>query len=725
MLLPRRSIAIVVLAGGLAAAPPAYPATRKTDHADTYHGVVIPDPYRWLEDDRSPETEAWVRAQNAVTFAYLEKIPFREALQKRLEALDNYEKRSAPTRRGEWHFFSRNTGLQNQSVYYIQKGEKGKPEVLIDPNTFSKDGSTPLTVFSVSRDARYAVYGKSTGGSDWQEYRVMDLQTRKELPETLKWIKASGVSWRGAGFYYSRYPQPAPGQELTAKNEFQSVYYHRVGTPQSEDELVYEDRKHPLRFHRVNVTEDERYALLTISERGRAALGNAIFWRDETAQDKTFRPLFPDITDIRYAVEDHADGRLLVYTNDGAPNFRVISVDPRQPERANWKTVIPEKPEPLRSVSAAGGRLFASYLKDVSSAVHVYTPDGKFEREVALPGLGAVMGFGGRKEDKDVFYTFTSFTAPGTIYRYDIATGKNALFWRPETGFDFDNYVPERVFFPSKDGTRVPMFLTYRKGLKRDGSNPALLYGYGGFSLSQMPSFSASRLALLEQGFIYASVNLRGGLEYGEEWHRAGMRGNKQNVFDDFIAAAEYLVREKYSSPDRLACQGGSNGGLLVGAVINQRPDLYRVAIPQVGVMDMLRFQKFTIGWNWVAEYGSSDNAADFPYLRAYSPLHNIKEGVRYPSTLITTADHDDRVVPAHSFKYAATLQEKAARVNPVLIRIETMSGHGASSTAMTTKPASPPMTMQSASKPIRKKMPVRATRPVAPSAVWASTRPV
>jgi prolyl oligopeptidase len=665
----------------LAADPISYPKTRKVDHTETYHGTRVADPYRWLEDDRSAETAAWVKAQNEITFGYLGRIGFRDALAQRLASITDYETRSAPIRRGDVHFFSRNAGLQDQSVWYVQKGSS-PPEVLIDPNTFSADGASPLRNFSVSRDGRYVVFGKSTGGSDWQEYRVMELATRKLLPETLRWIKNSNPSWRGSGFFYSRYPAPESGRELVAKNEFQAVYYHRVGTPQSEDLPVYEDREHPQRFHAVFTTEDERFALLRISERGRAATGSAIFWRDETKGEKEFRPLFPEITDTSHRIIDHAGGKFLVQTNHKAPNSRVVLVDPARPAESNWTTVIPEDSVPLGNVSATGGKLFARYLKDVSAVVRIYTPGGKHEGDVALPGPGTVSGFGGLAEDTDTFYTFTSFLSPGAIYRYELGSGKSTLFWRPKLDFDFSRYVTEKVFFPSKDGTHVPMFLTHRKDLVKDGRNPTLMYGYGGFSLSRLPDFSAERLALLEQGVIYASVCMRGGLEYGEEWHRAGMRDKKQNVFDDFIAAGEYLVREKYTSASRLACQGGSNGGLLVGAVINQRPDLFRAAIPQVGVMDMLRFHKFTIGWNWVAEYGSADVAADFPHLYAYSPLHNIRQGGKYPSVLVTTSDHDDRVVPAHSFKYAAALQEKAAPGNPVLIRIETMSGHGASSTS-------------------------------------------
>jgi prolyl oligopeptidase len=660
---------------------PTYPKTRKVDHVDTYHGVRVPDPYRWLEDDRSPETAEWVRAQNAVTFGYLEKIPYRGKVLDRLTQLYDYPKYSAPARRGAQFFFTKNDGLQNQSVYYVQKGLDGTPEVLIDPNTLSADGTTRLAQFSLSKDGRFAVVGLSAGGSDWQDYRVIEVATKKLLPDELKWVKVSGASWAGDGFFYSRYPAPEKGRELSTRNENHQVYFHEVGTPQSADTLVYEDPKHPQRFHQVRTTEDERFAVLTVSDRGRGRKGNALFVRDLSKGDKGFRPVIAEITDSSFAVLDNVGDRLLVSTDHKAPNQKVVLIDPATPEEANWTVVLPEKPEPLTSAATAGGKLFATYMKNVNERAYVYTIDGRLENEVALPGLGSVSGFGGRNDDKEVFYTYTSFNYPPTIFRYDIATKTSAVFRASAIpGFEADGYEVTQVFFPSKDGTKIPMYLVHRKGLALDGRNPALMYGYGGFNITQGPSFSALRIALLEQGFVYASVNLRGGGEYGEKWHEAGMKLNKQNVFDDFIAAAEWLIANKYTSADKLAINGGSNGGLLVGAVLNQRPDLFKAAVPQVGVMDMLRFHKFTIGWNWIADYGSSDDAEQFRALFAYSPLHNITPQ-RYPATLITTADHDDRVVPAHSFKYAAALQEKQAGDAPVLIRIETMSGHGASNT--------------------------------------------
>lgn len=659
-----------------------YPQTRKVDHVDTYHGIAVPDPYRWLEDDNSPETAQWVAAENKVTFGYLEQIPYRAQLKARLEALFNYPKYGAPSRKGEFFFFSKNDGLQNQSVLYIQKGLTGTPEVLIDPNAWSADGTTRLVAFSLSKNGKYAVVGVSRAGSDWQEFGVMEVATKTMLPDKLEWVKVSGASWRGDGFYYSRYPAPEKGHELSSANENHQVYFHKVGTPQSADELVFQDPANPQRFHGVGTTEDERFAILEVSDRGKGKKGNAVFVRDLSKNETMFRPLIGTIGDDTFNVIDNVGDKLLVQTDRGAPNGKVVLIDPAQPEEANWKTVLPERAEPLQGAGTAGGKLFVSYLKDVATVAEVHALDGALENVVQLPGPGTAGGFGGEKDDTFVFYTFTSFSVPPTIYRYDIATKQSSVFRTPEIpGFDASAYETKQVFYNSKDGTRVPMFLVYRKGLKLDGTNPTLLYGYGGFNITTSPGFSALRIGLLEQGFVYASANLRGGGEYGEKWHEAGMKLNKQNVFDDFIAAAEWLIANKYTSAAKLAIQGGSNGGLLVGAVMNQRPELFKVAIAQVGVMDMLRFHKFTIGWNWIADYGSSDNPDQFKALYAYSPLHNIKAGVKYPATLITTADHDDRVVPAHSFKYAATLQEKAGRATPILVRIETKSGHGASST--------------------------------------------
>ncbi len=659
-----------------------YPQTRKIDHTDTYHGTVVADPYRWLEDDNAKDTAAWVEAQNKVTFGYLESIPYRAKLKQRLETLFNYPKISAPFRNGEYYFFTKNDGLQNQSIWFVQKGLNGAPEVLLDPNKFSTDGTSVLGAFALSKDGKYLGYGISKGGSDWLEYHVMEVATRKVLSDTLTWVKVSGLAWAGNGFYYSRYPAPEKGHELSTKNENHQVWYHKVGTEQAQDELVYEDKANPQRFHNVGTTEDERFALLNISDRGKGKKGNAIFFRDLSKGEKKFTPIVGEVGDDNFDVIENVGDKFLIRTDKGAPNGKIVLYDPKT---QSWKDVIAEKAEPMQGSGTAGGKLFVTYLKDVTTRAYVYDLNGKLENEVSLPGVGSAGGFGGNNDDKFVFYSFTSLNYPPTTFRYDIATKKTSVFRTIDiAGYKATDYETKQVFYPSKDGTKVPLFLVHKKGLKLDGNNPTLLYGYGGFNITTSPSFNALRIALLEQGFVYASANIRGGAEYGEKWHEAGTKLKKQNVFDDFIAAAEWLIANKYTSSQKLAVQGGSNGGLLVGAVINQRPELFKAALPAVGVMDMLRFHKFTIGWNWIADYGSSDKPDEFKALYAYSPLHNIKPGVNYPATLITTADHDDRVVPAHSFKYAATLQEKAAAstTNPLLIRVETKSGHGASNTA-------------------------------------------
>jgi len=660
-----------------------YPETKKVEVVDSYFGNKVPDPYRWLEDERSPETRSWVEAQNALTFSYLDKIPYREKLKERLTQLYNYPRITAPFRRGNTYFFTKNDGLQNQNVYYIQKGVNGKAEEFMDPNKFSADGTTVLSAFSLSKDGKYVAYGTSQGGSDWVTLRVMEVATRKQLADELSWLKASGVSWLGDGFYYSRYPAPEKGRELTTKNEFQTVYFHKVGTPQSADIIVYEDKQNPQRFQNVGTTEDERFALLTISERGKGKTGNSLFYRDISKGEQTFSPIVSEIGNDSFGVIDNVGDKLLIRTDRNAPNGRVVLVDPKSPGEANWKDVLPERTEALQSVGTAGGKLFASWRKDVASKAYVFGLDGKLENEIELPPLGTAGGFGGLNDDKYVFYTFTSFNVPSTIYKYDITTRKSSVFRTVDIpGYNPENYETKQVFFNSKDGTRVPMFLVYKKGLQLNGNNPTLLYGYGGFNIVTAPAFSSLKLALLEQGVVYASCNMRGGGEYGEKWHEAGTKLKKQNVFDDFIAAAEYLIANKYTSASKLAIQGGSNGGLLVGAVSNQRPELFRVVIEQAGVMDMLRFQKFTIGWNWIADYGSSEaSEAEFKALYAYSPIHNVKPGTNYPATLITTADHDDRVVPAHNYKYAAVLQAAQAGDAPILIRIDTNSAHGASNT--------------------------------------------
>src|ERR1700752_1724509 len=660
-----------------------YPETKKVEVVDEYFGTKVPDPYRWLEDETSPETKAWVDAQNALTFSYLDKIPYREKLKARLTELYNYPKISAPFRRGDTYFFTKNDGLQNQSVYYIQKGVNGKPEVFLDPNKFSTDGTSVLSAFSLSKDGKYLAYGISTGGSDWVTISVMEVATKKKLTDELMWLKASGVSWQGEGFYYSRYPAPEKGRELSSKNEYQAVYFHKVGTPQSSDALIYDDKVNPQRFQNISTTEDERFAILSVSERGKGKRGNAVFYKDLSQNQEEFSPIVAEIGDDSFNIIDNLGDKFLMRTDKNSPNGRVVLVDPKNPAPANWKDVLPERPEPLQSVGTAGGKLFASWRKDVATRAYVFSLDGKLENEVTLPGVGTANGFGGLNDDKYVFYSFTSFNFPPTIYKYDIATKQSSVFRSVDIpGFKPSDYETKQVFFDSKDGTRVPMFLVYKKGLKLDGNNPTLLYGYGGFNVVTAPNFSSLRLALLEQGVVYASCNMRGGGEYGEKWHEAGTKLKKQNVFDDFIAGAEYLINSKYTNPSKLAIQGGSNGGLLVGAVSNQRPELFRAVVEQAGVMDMLRFHKFTIGWNWIADYGSSEaNEAEFKAILAYSPIHNVKAGAKYPSTLITTADHDDRVVPAHNYKYAAVLQAAQGGDNPILIRVDTNSAHGASNT--------------------------------------------
>ncbi len=682
----RKPYALVILCAFLATSLAAqakldYPKTRTSDQTDDYFGTKVADPYRWLENNDSKEVADWVEAENKVTFAYLDQIPYRSALKDRLLKLYNYPKIGAPTRRGEWFAFTKNDGLQNQSVWYIQKGLDGTPDVLLDPNKFSADGTSRLGAFSWSPKGKYIVYGISQGGSDWNDLYVLDVATKKPLADHLTWIKNGGGSWLGEdGFFYSRYPAPEKGHELYTKNEFQSVWYHKLGTDQAADQLVYEDKEHPQRFQGVGVTEDQRYAILSVSERGKGLKGNALFFKDLSKGETSFTPIVADIGDDSYGIIDDVKGKFLIETNRGAPNGKVVIYDPAN---KSWADVIPEKPEPLDSSAAAGGKLFVTYLKDVTTHAYVYSLDGKLENEVPMPGLGSAGGFGGRNDDKFVFYSYTSFNSPPAIYKYDIASRKSSVFRTVDIpGFNANDYEVKQVFFNSKDGTRVPMFLTYRKGIKLDGSNPTILYGYGGFNITTNPSFSALRIALLEQGVIWASANMRGGGEYGEKWHIAGTKLQKQNVFDDFIGAAEYLIKERYTSPQKLGIEGASNGGLLVGAVTNQRPDLFAAVHQHAGVMDMLRYHMFTIGWNWAADYGRSDaNAAEFKALYAYSPVHNVKAGTKYPAILVTTADHDDRVVPAHSFKYAAALQAAQAGDKPVIIRIDTKSGHGASST--------------------------------------------
>ena len=649
-----------------------YPETARGEVVDNYFGTEVPDPYRWLEDDNSEATAAWVAAENAVTEDYLSQIPFRDAIRTRLTQLWNYPKEGAPAKHGDWYYYYYNDGLQNQSVLYrtAQPGQAG--EVFLDPNTLSEDGTVALAAASFSKDGRYFAYAAAASGSDWVEIRVMDTETKALTEDRINWVKFSGATWTSdsKGFYYSAYDAPKSGV-YSSQNQFQKVYYHQLGTPQSADRLVYEDKAHPLRYFSAWPSEDGKWLFIIASE---GTSGTEILYRKTS--EKRFRTLLAGFAHD-YAPVDCKDDNLYFVTNEGASNYALKRLSLNKPSQI--ETVIPEHERNLlEGVGTAGGYLFASYLQDAQNQVAQYDYDGKLVRQIALPAIGTVGGFSGEKEDTDLYYSLSNYTAPATIYRYDIATGESTLYKAPEVAFDPSLFVTEQVFYASKDGTQVPMFITHRKDLKLNGQNPCLLYGYGGFQINMTPGFNPSALMFVEQGGVYCVANLRGGSEYGEAWHKAGMLENKQNVFDDFIAAAEYLIAQKYTSSERLAINGGSNGGLLVGACEVQRPDLYAVCLPQVGVMDMLRYHKFTIGWGWAVEYGSSDNEEQFPYIYKYSPLHNIKEGVKYPATLVMTADHDDRVVPAHSFKFAATMQHCQAGEAPVLIRIESKAGHGA-----------------------------------------------
>ncbi len=669
------SIACIALASQYSFGQVKYPETNKVDQEDVYHGTTVSDPYRWLEDDNSDATKEWVIRQNEVTEAYLASIPFRSQVKQRLETLWNFAKESAPYKKGEYYYYSKNNGLQNQSIYYRRKGLNGPEELVLDPNKLSSDGTVALGSFSISKNGKYVAYTTSQSGSDWSEAYIMDLSSKKLLDEKIQWIKFSGLAWNGEeGFYYSRYPEPDATTKLSRQNQFHKVYYHKLGTPQEQDQLIYEDNEHPLRNVSGGITDDGRFLYVGISE---GTSGRELKAKD-LKKGGEFVVLVPGFKNEANVI-DNAGDKLIVRTNVDAPNYKVVLIDPNNPARENWKTLIPEQKEVLTGVGTAGKHLFAAYLKDASTRVVHYDVSGKKVRDIVLPGIGTASGFGGEKDYTNLYYTFSSYSNPASIYNYDFATGQSKLYKRSAAKVDPAQYETKQVFFKSKDGARVPMFITYKKGIKLDGSNPVMLYGYGGFNIPQTPGFSISNYFFIEQGGVYAVVNLRGGSEYGEEWHKAGMLQNKQNVFNDFIGAAEYLVANKYSSPKKIAIRGGSNGGLLVGACMTQRPDLFAVAIPQVGVMDMLRFHKFTIGWAWAVEYGNAEKSAeDFKNLYGYSPLHNLKKGTCYPATMITTADHDDRVVPAHSFKFAAALQEAQGCDNPALIRIESKAGHGA-----------------------------------------------
>ncbi|SFG72295.1 prolyl oligopeptidase family serine peptidase [Pontibacter chinhatensis] len=651
-----------------------YPETKKVDHVDDYHGTKVADPYRWLET-HTEEVDSWIQAQNEVTQSYLGDINFRDNIKSRLTEIWNYPKYGAPFKKAGKYYFYKNDGLQNQSVLYVQETLESEPKVFFDPNKLSSDGTVALTAFAFSKDGKYVAVGTSSGGSDWNTYQVMDAATGKMLNDKLEWVKFSGPSWYKDGFFYSRYDAPTEGNKLANKNEYHKVYYHKVGTPQSQDQLIYEDKAHALRNFYGQTTNDERFLILNASEGASGA--NALFYKDLADPKSTIKPIV-DNFENEYNVVDNFGDKLLVMTNKNAPRYRLVLIDPKKPQEANWKTVVPESQNVIRGISTVGGRIIVTYMKDAASQVVVYDQSGKQLNTVELPTLGTVSGFSGDQKDKETFFTFTSFTYPPTIYRYDVPSNKVSLFRKTEVNVDTEAYETKQVFYTSKDGTKVPMFIVHKKGLKLDGTNPTYLYAYGGFNISMTPSFSIANMLWLENGGVYAMPNLRGGGEYGEEWHKAGMTPNKQNVFDDFIAAAEYLIDQKYTSSEKLAVAGGSNGGLLVGAFMTQRPELAKVALPAVGVMDMLRFHKFTIGWAWVPEYGSADNAAQFENLYQFSPLHNIKEGAKYPATMVKTADHDDRVVPAHSFKYISELQAKGAPGNPYLIRVDVRAGHGA-----------------------------------------------
>lgn len=652
-----------------------YPETRMGDVTDTYFGVTIPDPYRWIEDDLSEETTVWVNKQNEVTYSYLKQIPYRDAIKKRLESIWNYEKVSSPSKHGEYFYFYRNDGLQNQSVLYRTKSqEESEAELFLDPNTFSANGTTSLAGISFSNDGSLVAYMISEGGSDWRKAIVRDTESFEQIGDTLIDIKFSGLSWyKNEGFYYSSYEKPA-GSQLSAKTQYHKLYYHAIGTSQSDDILIFGGEDTPRRYIGGYVTEDDRFLIVSASI---STSGNELYYIDLSNPNSDIIPLINDF-DNNHSVVTNTENILLVHTNFLAPNYRLVSINLAQPDKSNWSDIIPEKDQVL-SVNRAGDYLFATYLVDVKNEVIQLNLKGEKIREVILPDIGTVYGFGGKNSDTLLYYTFTSFTYPQTIFQYDIKSGKSTLYWQPNIDFNFEDYTTEQIFYESKDGTKIPMFITYKNSIKMDGSNPIWLYGYGGFNVNLRPSFNVPRLIWLEQGGIYAQPNIRGGGEYGEKWHLTGTKMNKQNVFDDFIAAGEYLIDNGYTQPSKLAIAGGSNGGLLVGAVMTQRPDLIAVAHPAVGVLDMLRYHTFTAGAGWAYDYGTSEESEEmFRYLLGYSPVHNVEDDVSYPATLITTADHDDRVVPAHSFKFIAELQKKHNGQNPVLIRIETDAGHGA-----------------------------------------------
>ncbi len=664
------SVAIMSLASQ---AQTSYPTPQKVDVEDDYFGTKVPDPYRWMEDDTCQQVREWVEQENKITRDYLDKIPFRKRLYNRLKELANYEKIGAPFKKNGKYYYYRNNGLQNQSVLYVSDNAEDDGRVFLDPNTLSTDGTVALKSVSFSHNGKYMAYSISRNGSDWQEFYVMDVINGKLLSDHIEWAKFSGAAWHGDGFYYSAYDAPEEGKEFSSMNETHKIYYHKIGTPQKDDILFFQNPAFPKRFYGVEIDEKETVMYLTESGEGS---GNNLSIRSLTSPDSQFIQMTSDSNYEYYPITEKGDS-IIILTNFGAPMNRLMIADIRNPGIKDWKEFVPEKKELLSSADHIGDKLILTYMKDASDHAYSYTLDGKMEHEIKLPMVGSVY-FTGKREDRECYYTFRSFTMPNTIYKYDMENGESILYKSPKLAFRTNDLVSEQVFYESKDGTRIPMTLTYRKGMKRNGKNPVFLYGYGGFAISLTPSFSAMRIPFIERGGIYAEANIRGGNEYGKEWHLAGTKMQKQNVFDDFISAAEWLIDNKYTNKDKIAINGASNGGLLVGACMTQRPDLFKVAIPEVGVMDMLRYHEFTIGWNWASDYGRSDDSKEmFEYLHGYSPLHNIKDGVAYPATLVLTADHDDRVVPAHSFKFGATLQEHQKGDDPVLIRIETNAGHG------------------------------------------------
>jgi prolyl oligopeptidase len=677
-LIPAAALLAACSTGTEPAGVGSYPATAKVDTVDTYFGTDVEDPYRWLESDTARATAEWIQAQNQVTFGYLDRIPYRDVVKKRLMELFNYERVSSPDRHGDYYYYSRNDGLQNQSVQYRKKGLDGTEEVFLDPNAFSKDGTSALGGISFSRDGSLCAYMISEGGSDWRKAVVIRTSDKQVLEDTLRDIRFSGISWRGnEGFYYSRYDrEKSKGSNLTATTDFHKLFFHKLGTPQSTDVMIFGGEAAARRYVGAYLTEDERFLVVTAAT---GTYGNELYLQDLRDPKGKLTPAVSNLENNNYVLANEGD-RLIFGTDYKAPKNRIVAATWPKVSREYWTDLIPETENVAESINTAGKKIFVSYLQDAKTQVKQFDYNGKFERDIELPGIGTAFGFGGREEESTVYYSFTSFTYPSTIFSYDIPTGKSALYIQPKVQFSPSEYETEQVFYNSKDGTRVPMFITYKKGTEKNGKNPTILYGYGGFGSSSLPSFNTSRVVWLENGGVYALACIRGGGEYGEAWHQAGTKMNKQNVFDDFIAAGEYLIANKYTSSDYLALQGGSNGGLLVGAVMTQRPELAKVALPAVGVMDMLRFHKFLAGIGWSTDYGNADESREmFEYLRGYSPYHNLKPGVSYPATLVTTADHDDRVVPAHSFKFAARLQEYHKGYNPVLIRIDTKSGHGAS----------------------------------------------